>query len=61
MYFYYDYICMQGCQDAGGNKRSTGTQDTAKFTTDDKGVTSITYSGGSENRYVCIICTHAYD
>ena len=37
-----------------------GTQDTATFSTDDdKGVTSIAYSGGKDERYVCtIICMH---
>ena len=52
----YFIMIMQGCQDAGG-KRSIGTQDTAKFTTDDKGVTSIAYSGGKDNRYMFV---HTY-
>ena len=43
-------VLVQGCQDAGGDKRSLGQQSTAKFKTNDQGVVSISYSNGTGSR-----------
>jgi len=41
---------VQGCQDSGGDKRSIGQQNTAKFQTSDQGNVTILYSNGTGDR-----------
>jgi len=41
---------VQGCQDSGGDRRSTGQQNTAKFRISDQGNVTISYSNGTGDR-----------
>ena len=51
-------IMMQGCQESGGEKRSIGSQQSAKFDNDGNGAISISYTGGNGGRYY--ECIHMY-